>query len=79
MFPALCRVVGSVVIVIGIYLVLWGKSKEKVGDLLPKAGCAGTVVKFDEQKIPTLDNNQVVHKSDKIMIPKAPTKSQESV
>ncbi|RID73358.1 hypothetical protein BRARA_B00511 [Brassica rapa] len=73
------RVVGSVVIVIGIYLVLWGKSKEKVGDLLPKAGCAGTVVKFDEQKIPTLDNNQVVHKSDKIMIPKAPTKSQESV
>ncbi|KAH0936859.1 hypothetical protein HID58_004320 [Brassica napus] len=73
------RVVGSVVIVIGIYLVLWGKSKEKVGNLLPKAGCAGTVVKLEEQKVLTHDNNQVVHKSDKIMIPKAPTKSQESV
>ncbi|KAG2241385.1 hypothetical protein Bca52824_096630 [Brassica carinata] len=39
------RVVGSVVIVIGIYLVLWGKSKDTVGHLLPKAGCAGTVSK----------------------------------
>ena len=60
-------------------MVLWGKSKEKVGNLLPKAGCAGTVLKVDEQKFPPPDNNQVVHKSDKIMIPKAPTKSQESV
>ncbi|CAH8325019.1 unnamed protein product [Eruca vesicaria subsp. sativa] len=74
------RVVGSVVIVIGIYLVLWGKSKDKVGHLLPKAGCAGTVVIVEEQMVLTPDNNQVLPKSDQLMIiPKAPTQSQELV
>ncbi|XP_010453454.1 PREDICTED: WAT1-related protein At5g13670-like [Camelina sativa] len=74
------RVVGSFVIVIGIYLVLWGKSKDKGGKLQPNAGCAETVVKIDEQKVPTPDNNRVVPTSDQIMIPtKATARSQESV
>ncbi|CAH2072830.1 unnamed protein product, partial [Thlaspi arvense] len=46
------RLVGSVVIVIGIYLVLWGKSKDKGGQLPPKAGCAESVVKIDEEMVP---------------------------
>ena len=76
MFPALCRVVGSVVIVFGVYLVLWGKSKDKIEQPSTNAGCAETVVKTDEQMVRTLDNNQVLPIHDQLMIPKAVTHSQ---
>ncbi|CAA7031486.1 unnamed protein product [Microthlaspi erraticum] len=59
------RVVGSVVIVIGIYLVLWGKSKDKGGQLPLATGCAEAL--------------QVLPNRDRLMIPKAATQSQVSV
>uniref|UniRef100_M4CX63 WAT1-related protein n=1 Tax=Brassica campestris TaxID=3711 RepID=M4CX63_BRACM len=70
------RVVGSVVIVFGVYLVLWGKSKDKIEQPSTNAGCAETVVKTDEQMVRTLDNNQVLPIHDQLMIPKAVTHSQ---
>ncbi|CAH8386099.1 unnamed protein product [Eruca vesicaria subsp. sativa] len=53
-------VVGSVVIVLGIYLVLWGQSKDNRGQFPPNAGCAKTMVEVDEQMVLTPDNNQVL-------------------
>ncbi|CAN7068278.1 unnamed protein product [Brassica rapa subsp. trilocularis] len=70
------RVVGSVVIVFGVYLVLWGKSKDKIEQPSTNAGCAETVVKTDEQMVRTPDNNQVLPIHDQLMIPKAATQSQ---
>ncbi|KAL1188932.1 WAT1-related protein [Cardamine amara subsp. amara] len=73
------RAVGSVIIVIGIYMVLWGKSKDSEGKLQPNAGCAETVVKINEQMLPTPDNKQVVPTSDRLMNPKAAAQSREPV
>ncbi|EOA22407.1 hypothetical protein CARUB_v10003044mg [Capsella rubella] len=73
------RVFGSVVIVVGIYMVLWGKSKDEGGKLQPNAGCTETVVKIDELKVPTHDNNQVVPTSEQLMIPKAAARFHDSV
>ncbi|KAG2334162.1 hypothetical protein Bca52824_005342 [Brassica carinata] len=57
------RVVGSVIIVIGIYLVLRGKSKDRKGTVPSKGECPETVVKIDEDDIiSTPDKNNIAPK-----------------
>ncbi|KAF8118113.1 hypothetical protein N665_0006s0112 [Sinapis alba] len=76
------RVAGSVIIVIGIYLVLWGKSKDRKKGTLPSKGeCPETVVKIDEDNIiPSPDKKNIAPKSDQLTSPKAATdQSHESV
>ena len=48
-----CRVIGSIVIVIGLYLVLWGKSKDQ-----PQSKPDGAVARADQQMATINDHTE---------------------